>query len=45
MDCGCFTGSFCVGDATCGGGCPNGTCTTCPPSLCAPGPVCFCSAD
>ena len=45
MDCGCFTGSFCVGDSTCGGGCPNGTCTTCPPSVCGPNPVCFCSGD
>jgi hypothetical protein len=45
MDCGCATPPFCLGDATCGGGCPEGTCITCPPGVCAPNPVCFCSTD
>jgi hypothetical protein len=45
MDCGCFTPPFCLGDATCGGSCPDGACTTCPAGVCAPNPVCFCSTD
>ncbi len=46
MDCGCFTPPFCFADASCGAGsCPDGSCITCPPEVCGPSPVCFCSSD